>query len=92
MPPHLRGTNKAANFKSKLHDDDEKPDKNLRIKPTLSEEDSVEKKIKTLKKKLTQIDELKKKQEAGEKLEKNQLDKLASEKDLLVELKKLSVK
>ena len=46
----MRGGNKAANFKSKLHEDDEKPDKNLRIKPTKSEAEEVEKKIKNLKK------------------------------------------
>jgi hypothetical protein len=49
VPPHLRGTNKASNFKSKLHDDDEKPDSKLKIKPSDAQIDA-EKKIKTLKK------------------------------------------
>ena len=43
------------------------------------------------KKKLTQIDDLKKKQASGEKLEKNQLDKIKSQDELLAELKKLSI-
>ncbi len=51
VPPHLRGlANKPANFKTKLHEDDEKPDKNLKIKPTKSEAEETEKKIKNLKK------------------------------------------
>ena len=51
VPPHLRGANKSAsNFKSKLHDDEEKPDKNLKIKPTKSEAEEAEKKLKNLKK------------------------------------------
>lgn len=51
MPPHLRGAKAtvtaAKDFKSKLHEDDEAPDKTLRIK---SNEDDPEKKIKNLKK------------------------------------------
>jgi hypothetical protein len=52
VPPHLRGANKMpADFKSKLHEDDEKPDKNLKIKEkTLSAEEEIEKKIKGLRK------------------------------------------
>jgi hypothetical protein len=49
VPPHLRGTNKASNFNSKLHDDDEKPDNKLKIKPSDAALDA-EKKIKNLKK------------------------------------------
>lgn len=93
VPPHLRGAKKPANFKSKLHEDDEKPDSKLKkvaIVPGSVEE--TEKKIKTLKKKLTQVDDLKKRRNGGEKLEKNQLDKLNSEKDLLADLKKLEIK
>ena len=49
MPPHLRGANanKASSFNTKLHNDDEAPDKSLKIKST---EDDREKKIKNLKK------------------------------------------
>jgi hypothetical protein len=51
VPPHLRGANAskaaAASFNTKLHNDDEAPDKTLRIKPS---EDDPEKKIKNLKK------------------------------------------
>lgn len=51
IPPHLRGNNRQANFKTKLHDDDEKPDKNLKIKTNQSScSDDTEKKIKNLKK------------------------------------------
>jgi uncharacterized protein with WD repeat len=42
-------------------------------------------------KKLAQIDDLKKKKAAGEKLEKNQIDKLSSEQELLDEIKKLEI-
>jgi translation initiation factor 2A len=42
-------------------------------------------------KKLSQIEELKIKQANGEKLEKNQLDKLKSEDEIVSELKKLGV-
>ena len=53
VPPHLRGkvnsSAAASNFKSKLHDDDEKPDKSLKIKPSDAVLDT-EKKIKNLKK------------------------------------------
>ena len=48
MPPHLRGTNTASNFKTKLHEDDEKPDKILKAKS--SGADDLEKKIKIIKK------------------------------------------
>ncbi len=57
MPPHLRGNNKAvpANFKSKLHEDDEKPDSKLKIKSVADKKGNdpaaeKEKKIKNLKK------------------------------------------
>ena len=50
VPPHLRNANNSAKFKTKLHEDDEKPDKNLKIKPTKSEAEELEKKIKTVKK------------------------------------------
>lgn len=46
----MRNANNSAKFKTKLHDDDEKPDKNLKIKPTKSEAEELEKKIKTIKK------------------------------------------
>lgn len=45
----------------------------------------------TLFQKLQQIDELRKKQAAGEKLEKNQLDKIKAESEILAEIKKLSI-
>lgn len=48
VPPHLRGTNKVPNFKTKLHEDDEKPDAKLKIK--LAAVDETEKKIKNIKK------------------------------------------
>lgn len=89
VPPHLRGTNRVPDFKSKLHEDDEKPDKNLKVKPADGED--PEKKLKNLKKKLQQIDELRKKQAAGEKLEKNQLDKIKAESEILAEIKKLNI-
>lgn len=41
--------------------------------------------------KIAQIEELKKKKAAGEKLEKNQLEKLNNEKELIDELKKLEI-
>ncbi len=54
VPPHLRGNNKASNFKLKLHDDEEKPDSKLKIKSNDKKEldpaSEKEKKIKTLKK------------------------------------------
>jgi hypothetical protein len=49
VPPHLRGANKASTFNSKLHNDDEKPDNKLKIKPCDAVLDA-EKKIKNLKK------------------------------------------
>ena len=50
VPPHLRGTNNVASFKTKLHEDDEKPDKNLKAKSSQPGVEDTEKKIKTLKK------------------------------------------
>lgn len=50
-----------------------------------------DKKIKNLRKKLKQIEDLKAKQSEGKILEKNQLDKLTTEKDLLKELKDLQI-
>jgi translation initiation factor 2A len=85
----LRGANNntaSAKISTKLHNDDEKPDKALKIKVQV---DDTEKKIKNLRKKLTQINELKQRQAQGEKLEKNQLDKLQSEREIVDELKKL---
>jgi flagellar motility protein MotE (MotC chaperone) len=41
-------------------------------------------------KKLSQIEDLKKRQKSGEQLEKNQLEKLTNEKELIEELQKLS--
>ena len=48
VPPHLRGTNRVPDFKSKLHEDDEKPDQKLKVKPVDGED--PEKKLKNLKK------------------------------------------
>ena len=58
VPPHLRGASSKASgssggssIKSKLHDDDEKPDNKLKAKSTeKSEAEVIEKKIKTVKK------------------------------------------
>ncbi len=50
MPPHLRGTNNVASFKTKLHEDDEKPDKNLKAKSNQPGVEDTEKKIKNIKK------------------------------------------
>jgi translation initiation factor 2A len=91
VPPHLRGSNNVASFKTKLHEDDEKPDKNLKAKSHQTGVEDTEKKIKNLKKKLTQIEDLKKRQSQGEQLEKNQLDKLHSKDELLSELEKISL-
>ena len=88
VPPHLRGTNKVSTIKNKLHDDDEKPDNKLRVKSDVIDN---EKKIKTLKKKLTQIEDLRKRQAGGEKLEKNQLEKLSTVDEILEEIKKLEL-
>jgi len=51
----------------------------------------TEKKIKGIRKKLRQIDDLKTKQKEGKELEKNQLEKLKSEKELLDQLAELQV-
>lgn len=96
VPPHLRGANKsAAGFKSKLHEDDEKADTKLKIKSNekrvLDPAGEKDKKIKTLKKKIAQVEDLKKRKAGGENLEKNQLDKLKSEDDLIEELEKLQL-
>eukprot|EP00795_Rhopilema_esculentum_P016937 gene16937-8426_t len=50
-----------------------------------------EKKIKNLKKKLRQIEELKQKQKEGKTLEKNQLDKIKVEKELVLEIRELEL-
>lgn len=50
MPPHLRGTNKPSQIVNKLHRDEEKPDKDLKIKPVTKPSDDPEKQIKNLKK------------------------------------------
>jgi hypothetical protein len=50
VPPHLRGTNNVASFKTKLHEDDEKPDKNLKAKSNQPGVEDTEKKIKNIKK------------------------------------------
>ncbi len=53
VPPHLRGKNtQAVEFKSKLHEDDEKPDKNLKIKlnEKRTETEEAEKKRNNIKK------------------------------------------
>ncbi|RNA08563.1 eukaryotic translation initiation factor 2A [Brachionus plicatilis] len=89
VPPHLRGTNKPSQIVNKLHQDDEKPDKDLKIKPTGKSSDDPEKQIKNLRKKLSQIEDLRKKQASGVKLEVNQLDKIKREDEVIAELKKL---
>ncbi|CAF0707346.1 unnamed protein product [Brachionus calyciflorus] len=90
VPPHLRGANRQSQVVTKLHQDDEKPDKALKIKPTeKAPGEDIEKQIKNLKKKLSQIQDLKKKQASGVKLESNQLDKIKHENDVVAELKKL---
>eukprot|EP00112_Aurelia_sp_Birch-Aquarium-sp1_P022323 Seg626.2 transcript_id=Seg626.2/GoldUCD/mRNA.D3Y31 product="Eukaryotic translation initiation factor 2A" protein_id=Seg626.2/GoldUCD/D3Y31 len=50
-----------------------------------------EKKVKNLKKKLRQIEDLKQKQKEGKTLEKNQLDKIQCEKDLVLEIRELEL-
>ncbi len=42
-------------------------------------------------KKLSQIDDLRQRQKAGEKMEKNQLDKIKTESELTEELEKLEI-
>eukprot|EP00794_Sanderia_malayensis_P011342 gene11342-12525_t len=51
----------------------------------------TEKKIRGLKKKLRQVQDLKAKQKEGKKLEKNQIDKINSEKDILLEIRELEL-
>jgi len=51
-----------------------------------------QKKAKSLQKKLRQIEQLKQQKASGKELEKTQLDKIASEKQLLAELKALKIK
>jgi len=51
----------------------------------------TDRKIKALNKKLKAINDLKAKQKGGTKLEKNQLDKISSEQELLKELKELRI-
>lgn len=52
VPPHLRGKNQESTVKSKLHEDDEKPDTALKIKieKDLDPEATLQKKIKGIKK------------------------------------------
>lgn len=52
VPPHLRGKAKPSEIKTKLHEDDEKPDKALKIKlnEKKTEAEEREKKIKVINK------------------------------------------
>ncbi len=50
IPPHLRGKNQASVVKLKLHEDEEKPDKVLKIKRDEDPADVLEKKVKAIKK------------------------------------------
>ena len=53
--------------------------------------DEKEKKVRNLKKKLHQIEKLKGQVAQGKTLEKNQMDKIASENDLIEEIKRLEL-
>jgi len=53
--------------------------------------DEREKKVRSLKKKLNQIEKLKEQVAQGKALEKNQMDKIATENDLIAEIKKLEL-
>lgn len=59
--------------------------------PAASGNADTEKKIKNLKKKLQNIEKLKQQQRDGKQLEKNQIEKLATEADLIAQLRKLEV-
>ena len=53
--------------------------------------DETEKKIRNLKKKLNQIEKLKAQVSAGKALEKNQMDKIATENEIIEEIKRLEI-
>jgi uncharacterized protein with WD repeat len=57
IPPHLRGSNQASTVKLKLHEDEEKPDKALKIKRDEDPAALLEKRVKNIKKVYKQPDE-----------------------------------
>ena len=80
VPPHLRNANNSAsNVKPKKSDPNAIP---------LTEN---QKKIRNLEKKIQQINALKQLKESGKPLEKNQLEKISKEEELLNELKQLQI-
>ena len=71
-------------------------EQNAKPEPTMQDLQSTivderEKKIRNLKKKLNQIEKLKNQVKEGKTLEKNQMDKIATEKDIIDEIKRLEI-
>jgi len=70
---------------------DASPSSILTSEPQLTGDPETDKKIKGLRKKLQQIEKLKGQVKEGKQLEKNQLDKLKTEKDIVKELQALTI-
>ena len=93
--------NTATNDRSKNQIRNQKKRENVRAEPPKQESapqefqkavvDENEKKLKNLKKKLHQVEKLKAQVKEGKQLEKNQLDKITTEAELIAEIKKLEV-
>ncbi|KAL5267555.1 hypothetical protein ACHWQZ_G004555 [Mnemiopsis leidyi] len=71
-------------------------EQNAKPEPTMQDlqstiVDEKEKKIRNLKKKLNQIEKLKAQVSAGKALEKNQMDKIATENEIIEEIKRLEI-
>ena len=86
LPPGYRSTKSQLNAKSKNSNQRKKPQTEGQEK-----EDDERKKASAIKRKLKDIRILKEKQEKGDKLDKNQLNKIASEAELNKELSALQL-
>ena len=85
----LKNQRKREN-RAKQNEEQNKPEPTMQdLQSTIVDE--REKKIRNLRKKLNQIEKLKNQVKEGKTLEKNQMDKIATEKDIIDEIKRLEI-